>query len=197
MGSTSSRKKTDLIKKIIAATKAVSKRKPSARQEKFIRQFFANSPLHDLDERKLDTLAGVASSAWNLAQKRKPGETKIRVSNPTKSTDGWDSDRTLIEVVMEDMPFLVDSVTANLAQSGITVLQVTHPILRSERGKDGSLKEILSKETSDVPISVEAVMSFEVTQLTPAARLKDLLSQMKSVLNDVRAAVEDWQPVRT
>ncbi|MBT3990246.1 MAG: NAD-glutamate dehydrogenase, partial [Rhodospirillaceae bacterium] len=197
MGSTSSRKKTDLIKKIIAATKAVSKRKPSARQEKFIRQFFANSPLHDLDERKLDTLAGVASSAWNLAQKRKPGETKIRVFNPTKSTDGWDSDRTLIEVVMEDMPFLVDSVTANLAQSGITVLQVTHPILRSERGKDGSLKEILSKETSDVPISVEAVMSFEVTQLTPAARLKDLLSQMKSVLNDVRAAVEDWQPVRT
>lgn len=196
MNSTSSRKKTDLIKKVIAATKGISTGKLSLRQEKFIRQFYAGVPIQDLVEASLHTLAGTAKSAWKFVQKRKAGETKIRVYNPSRSSDGWDSDHSFIEIVMEDMPFLIDSVSTNLAQHGIIVHQVIHPILRLERTKSGVLKNILSTETSDKALTTEAFMSFEISQLTPRGRLKELQGQIKFVLNDVRAAVEDWQPVR-
>jgi glutamate dehydrogenase len=197
MSSTSSRKKTDLIKKVIAATKSVSKRKLAARQEKFIRQFFANAPERDLIEKQPSNLAGMANAAWNLIQKRKVGETKIRVFNPTDSSDGWQSDRTYLDIAMEDMPFLVDSVTANLTRRGITVHQVIHPVIRLERAKNGALKKILSSETSDKSVTNEATMCFEISQVSPNARLKELQDDLKFVLNDVRAAVEDWQPVRS
>ena len=200
MSSTSNRQKTNLIKKISAATKGVSKRKPSARQNKFIRQFFANVPAQDMLEKHLNVLAGTVNSIWSFAQKRKAGETKIRVFNPEISADGWESDHTILEIVMEDMPFLIDSVTANLALHGLTVHQVVHPILRILRAKDGSLKEFLPNEpgnqTGDQAAIPEAIMSFEISQLSSQARIKDLQSEMKAVLSDVRAAVEDWQPIR-
>ena len=197
MSSTSSRQKTDLIKKVIRSTKVVAKRKPSLRQEKFIRQFFANVPVQDLLDKEILSLASTANSVWNFSQKRKSGEIKIRVFNPAKSTHGWDSDRTFIEIVTGDRPFLVDSVTANLAQLGLTVHLVVHPIYRMMRSKDGSLKDILSHDSSDKSVTGEAVMSFEISQLSPAARLKELQNKIAAVLSDVRASVEDWQYMRS
>ncbi len=197
MSSTSDKQKTDLIRKAIGATKAVSKKKPSKHQIFFIGQFFANLPVQDLQNKPIKTLAGTANSIWNFAQKRKPGETKIRVYNPSIPANGWDGEHTILEIVTDDMPFLVDSVTANLAQHGVTIHLLIHPICRFLRGKDGLLKEILASETVDKTATVEAVMSFEIMKLSPAARLNEMQKKLTTVLDNVRASVEDWQAMRS
>ena len=48
---------------------------------------------------------------WNFARKREPGRAQVRVFNPTIEEHGWQSTHTIIEIVNDDMPFLVDSVT--------------------------------------------------------------------------------------
>ncbi len=69
-------------------------------------------PPDDVAERSLRDLAGAALSLWRFAGRRRPGQAKIRVYNPEPDIDGWSSPHTIVEIVNDDMPFLVDSVTA-------------------------------------------------------------------------------------
>src|SRR3546814_6806668 len=63
------------------------------------------------------------------AHERPAATAKVRVHNPTLSEDGWKSPHTVVQVVNDDMPFLVDSVTAELNGRGHTVHLVIHPIV--------------------------------------------------------------------
>src|SRR3546814_14253552 len=67
------------------------------------------------------------------AHERPAATAKVRVHNPTLSEDGWKSPHTVVQVVNDDMPFLVDSVTAELTGRGHTVHPVIHPIVPVER----------------------------------------------------------------
>ncbi len=61
---------------------------------------------------------GAARAHHALARARRPGTDVVRVVNPTHATDGWQSPHTVVLVVTDDLPFVVDSVTALLARDG-------------------------------------------------------------------------------
>ena len=82
-------------------------------------------------------LYGAALSHWNFARKREPGYARVRVFNPTIEEHGWQSTHTLIEIVNDDMPFLVDSVTMEVNRHGLTLHLIIHPIVAVLRDKDG------------------------------------------------------------
>ena len=84
---------------------------------------------------------------WRVGQHVGPGEVKIRVFNPRRRDDrygaaGWSDTRTVIDIVNDDMPFLVESVIGTLTSANVTVHRVLHPILISQRDADGELLEI-------------------------------------------------------
>ena len=70
---------------------------------------------------------------WRFAGRRRPGQAKIRVYNPEPAVDGWSSPHTIVEIVNDDMPFLVNSVTAAINAGERVVQLVIHPILTVER----------------------------------------------------------------
>src|SRR6184192_3956302 len=78
--------------------------------EDFVVRYFQDVEAEDLAERQPADLYGAALSHWNFARKRDPGTVRIRVFNPTLEEHGWQSTHTIIEIVNDDMPFLVDSV---------------------------------------------------------------------------------------
>src|SRR6516225_11400435 len=82
--------------------------------ESFVRQYYHRVPAEDLIARDPLDLYGAAVSHWNLAQKRPAGNAKVSVYNPDFEQHGWRSPHTVIEIVSDDMPFLVDSVTIEL-----------------------------------------------------------------------------------
>jgi glutamate dehydrogenase len=49
------------------------------------------------------------------------GTPKLRVYNPRTEEHGWSSPHTVIEIVNDDMPFLVDSVTMEVNRQGYTL----------------------------------------------------------------------------
>ena len=151
-------------------------------------------PPADIASSSAEELFGTSASFWDFAQKRRPGEPLIRVFNPREDAHGWNSPHTVIEVVTDDMPFLVDSLTAELNYQGLIVHLVIHPIFTVRRNTKGELKSCSpATEGEGKP---ESFMHFEVSGQSDPAALARLTSRTEQVLEDVSAAVQDWPEMK-
>src|ERR1700736_4959118 len=101
--------------------------------ESFVRQYYQWVPPEDLANRSVRDLYGAAVSHWDLAQQRGRKEAKVRVYNPERDRDGWESPHPVSEIVTTDMPFIVDSITMELARQGHSIDLVIHPVVRIRR----------------------------------------------------------------
>ncbi|MDN3922653.1 NAD-glutamate dehydrogenase [Roseateles violae] len=155
----------------------------------FVRIYFGQVDPEELAERQVADLYGAALSHWSFAARREPGHAKVRVFNPTIGEHGWQSTHTIIEIVNDDMPFLVDSVTMEVNRNGLTLHLIIHPLVPVERGADGALQGLGGERR-------ESFIHVEVDRMTDAARLEALAADVARVLGDVRAAVADWQAMR-
>jgi glutamate dehydrogenase len=164
---------------------------------RFLRQFYGHVPPEDILGRPVDTLYGAALSLWRFAAARTPGRAKLRVVNPREEEHGWRSSRTVVEIVNDDMPFLVDSVTAALTQHGYTIHLVIHPILRVERDAAGRLLRLCEPESrTNGAVARESVIHVEMSEEKDASRLVEVARRLEQVLGEVRAAVTDWHEMR-
>ena len=188
------REKQSLIDGIVRAVKR-GKGKHAGDAERFVRQFFSNVSPKDCVEADPDCLRGMVASLWDFAQNRPEGTAKIRVFNPDGKQDGWEAGHTVVEIVNDDMPFLVDSVTAELNRQNLTVHLIIHPVIGVERTASGKLSRIAGDPKAD-GAAAESVMHLQITEQTDQRGLSKLEKSLKSVLNDVRAAVEDWRLMR-
>ena len=159
---------------------------------RFVAELYAHVPPADVAERNPADLFGAALALWRFAEIRQRATAKVRVYNPDPATDGWWSPRTIVEIVNEDMPFLVDSVTGAINESGREVRLVIHPILGVVR--DGAGRAVAL--APDAPGSRESWMQIEITREPDPAELTRLKGKLEAVLVQVRAAVGDWQPMR-
>ena len=160
--------------------------------EAFVRQFFANVPPSDLRGTSAENLAGGALALWDGLQQRSPGKARVRVYNPDPTKDGWESSHSIVEIINDDMPFLVDSVTAEINRNDAEVYLVIHPVVTLQRDQNGKL----TKPKAGAPqISGESVMQIQISE-QPEKRLAAIAKGIEGVLRDVRASVEDWTTMR-
>ncbi len=157
----------------------------------FTARYYREVEAEDLAERQTADLYGAALSHWNFARKREAGKARIRVFNPTLEEHGWQSTHTIVEIVNDDMPFLVDSVTMEVNRHGLTLHLIIHPVVEVERGADGALVGLV---TGGGKNSLrESFIHVEVDRIIDPARLDTLSKDIARVLDDVRAAVDDWK----
>ncbi len=133
-----------------------------------------------------------AMRAW--ATNREPGHALVRGWTPDIPGVGY----SVIEIVTDDMPFLVDSVTANLVYSGRNVHLIVHPQLAVRRNDDGTLENVLDIDVDQAPPDalIESWMRIEVERDFVSDDLEPLISSTRRVLSDVRKATADWHPMR-
>ncbi|MGH8976614.1 MAG: NAD-glutamate dehydrogenase, partial [Acidimicrobiia bacterium] len=156
----------------------------------FLTRYYASVPPEDLERRSTESLQVIAASHWDLALERVPGTAKVRVSSP-KHGDGGDGRHTIVQIVNDDMPFLVDSVTMELERHDLGLYLVVHPILRVRRDAQGRLLE-LGPDDHDAGGTLESFLYVEVDRETDPDRLASLQRDLERVLGDVRAATGDW-----
>ena len=164
--------------------------------DEFARQYYRWVPLDDLRERTPADLTGAVLSQWRLAANRKPGESKLKLGAPDLERDGWESPYTVLEIVVDDMPFLVDSVVMELTRSGYATHLVIHPVLAVKRDEQGGLAAIARSGHTLSGALGESVIHVELDREHDPARLEALRSNLERVLADVRSAVEDWPRMR-
>jgi glutamate dehydrogenase len=164
--------------------------------EAFVRQYYQWVPPDDLADRNPLDLYGAAVAHWNLAQQRAPGEAKVRVYNPEFEQHGWQSPHTVIEIVSDDMPFIVDSVTMDLTRKGYGIHLVIHPVVRVRRDENGHIVAVHDPENDGDGTIPESILHAEVGREHDRGLLDELRRSIEKVLDQVRAATEDWQAMR-
>ena len=150
----------------------------------------------DLPGHPIDTIVAHATALVDLARRRQVGSANVRAT----TDEGSDEVSAVLEVVTDDMPFLVDSVTNALAAAGRSVHLVVHPQLVVRRDDAGTLIEILDTDVDDEQPRGTLAESWMWIELergfggTDGIRLED---RVRTVLHDVRVAVRDWRAMRS
>src|SRR3954468_8997850 len=159
--------------------------------ERFERLYYAEVDPEELAARSARDLTGAAGSHFEFGRSFSSGKPKIRAYNPTQAQNGWQSTHTVVEIVNDDMPFLVDSVTMEVNRQGLTLHLVIHPVLRTVRSPAGELESVSAPGESSGG-RLESFMHVEVDRRTDPAKLAELEAGLARVLGDVRAAVLDF-----
>ncbi|MCH7930888.1 MAG: NAD-glutamate dehydrogenase [Proteobacteria bacterium] len=194
MQSRASEHKAELIESIVRHLHARLPRKQAPVLESFVRQYYDGVAPEDLLGQTADNLYGEALSLWRFARKRAPNEPKIRVYNPRHEEHGWQSTHTVVEIVNDDMPFLVDSVAADLNRHELTVHLLIHPLLRIRRDDDGKLVELAEPDAKADGAAGESILHVEVNQQSSQEAMDAVRDSLERVLWDVRATTDDWKP---
>ncbi|WP_419902923.1 NAD-glutamate dehydrogenase [Kiloniella sp.] len=176
-------KVVELVHKKISAAKA-----PMV--EQFVRTFYENVPPDDLKEETPDNLFGSSLSLWGQLQQRKAGETKVKVYNPRPEEHGWKSSHTIIEVINDDMPFLVDSVTSALERLDVEVHLIIHPVITCIRDGKGKISA-LNCNGGGEGILTESLLHIEISEQVVESHTQ-IAHELSNVFADVKAAVADW-----
>ncbi len=160
----------------------------------FVRHYYRGVGEDDLAARGLDDLAGAA--LWHLAAalRRPAGTPWVHVCNPDPATEGYASPHTVVAVVCDDMPFLVDSISMVLNQAGLSLQYIAHPILSVERDGRGRLTQVLDEPGAHGQL--ESWQFYEIDRETDPEIIDTLQLRLLATLGDVRAAVADWSEMR-
>ncbi|MDH5536729.1 MAG: NAD-glutamate dehydrogenase, partial [Betaproteobacteria bacterium] len=180
----------DALQRVIDLVRTRVPRERRTETERFVNQYYAQVDPEDLAERSPEDLYGAALSHLAFGRKREPGKPRIHAINPGVDEHGWQSGHTVVEIVNDDMPFLVDSVTMAVNRRGLTLHLLIHPILRVTRDPNGELLALLKPGASEG--AAESFMHVEVDRIADAADLEALCAELAATLADVRVAVEDW-----
>src|SRR6266550_6171028 len=158
----------------------------------FVWRYFALVSPDDIIYTAFETLLGSVLSLWEFGKQRRPGCPNVRLFNPTADKNGWSLEHTIVEVVNDDMPFLVDSVTAEINQRERKIHLLLHPVVRVKRDAKGNRLE----GGSDEGAITESYMHIEIDQETEPKELDLLCKSIERVLADVRVSVADWRTMR-
>ncbi|HEY0637726.1 MAG TPA: NAD-glutamate dehydrogenase [Pseudonocardiaceae bacterium] len=165
-----------------------------------IRLYFRHVPAEEMLDDLPDDVVGVVRAHQELAEQRPAGRPTIAVLNPSRAEHGWACPKTVIQIVTDDMPYLVDSVVAELRRAEITVYRVVHPIVVVRRSLTGDLLDVLPDADPAGPPQdalAESWMYLEVSRIADAELAKQVQQRLVTVLNDVREVVEDATKMST
>ncbi|NLS12553.1 NAD-glutamate dehydrogenase [Vibrio sp. SM6] len=154
------------------------------------KRLFSNVSEEDLLARDPADLYGAVVSLWQRLAMHKADDISVSVFNPDVTHQGWQSNHTVIEIVIKDSPFLVDSIKMALSRLGLTThLMLSNPV-RIKRNKQDSIIEIGRDKGETL-----SLFHLEVDCLSDAQEMNNLKNELLCVLNDTRLVVSDWQPM--
>ncbi len=184
-----------------------------AGSESLAELIYRNVDPDDLAARDPAAQAGVVANLLAVAEQRDPQSAIVRVSNPATATAGWSVGHTVINVVVDDMVFLVDSVAAELQRQGLAVHLVLHPVVHVTRDAAGRLRAVAAPPVdseaapvepappavaampADARPGLESWMHIEVDWQADPEAPQRITEALLCVLGDVRKAVADWRPM--
>ena len=133
----------------------------------------------ELPEIHTKDLAALLADFWAFAATRKAGGPVIRLA-PIEGAPALER----LEIIQDDAPFLVDSIMGEIADQGLSVRSMFHPVVEVARDKKGARQD--SGET------VRESMIQVILERVGSDRETALVEGLKATLADVRAAVSDF-----
>jgi len=185
-----------LINRIAAQARRQAHRHKPVNVTDYIRAYYRGVGEEDLATHRSEDLVGAALRHLDIGNRRRTGQPIVHVFNPEPARDGFSSPHTLIVMITEDMPFLVDSLGIAINQSGLAIHFIVHPILHVQRDRAGVLRGVRDDDGhTEYPLA-ESWQLFEVDRIADARQLEAVQDRILTTLDDVRCATRDWVDMR-
>jgi len=162
--------------------------------EKFTHLLYGNISSLDLADRNDSDMYGATLSLWSSLNEHKDEAPIIHVFNPSVSKNGWKSSHTIIEVIVKDMPFLVDSIRIALNRLGLSPHLMLNAPLKIIRDKKLEVTDLVSiVDNKFKATSEETIFLIEIDRQANQTELDSIKAELLSVVEDISLAVNDWQ----
>ena len=159
----------------------------------FARAFLRRLSDEELEHHGADLLFSMVSSAFAFADQRRNEAAAVRVFVPTDADEGYGSVGTIVETNTDDSPFLVDSVSEELAARELRVRLLVHPVVGTVRDERGRIERVLSGRDAS---HRESVMHYELERRLGETERADLQRKIAEILHDVDLVVRDFEPMQ-
>ena len=156
-------------------------------------RLFARAAPEDLLRYSPGELAELAAGTWAFLQERKAGAPKIRVYAPPYAAGGEMKNISVLELINDDKPFLLDSVMGELAEFGVEVRLVAHPVFTLERDAAGALAGVLTDATPGGAVRRESIIHIHLERIEDEAKRERIAGELGEVMHEVADAVADWR----
>ena len=139
-----------------------------------------------------DEMYGAFLCLWQFIQQRPSGKFLVRAYNPTPEEHQWHSTHSVIEILSDDMPFLVSSIIMALDRQELHIHDLIHPVINVVRDSQGKLLSVHDHNDTVAGSHPEALIRIGIKRQPDEASLQQLASMMRQVLADVRQVIDDW-----
>jgi glutamate dehydrogenase len=185
-----------IITKVCAYIKEHAPAEDAKLLDVFARRYLSSLSVLDIRDRSIEDLYNIVRSQLSFMNPRKPGESKVRVFNPSKKEQGWDSPHTIIQVSNDDIPFIVDSTRMVINRHGHLIHFIIHlGGMKVIRDSNSNIIEILPPHMDNKNAHSSAPVYIEIDRLSDANDLQELQAEIENVLRDVSIAVIDWRKI--
>lgn len=168
----------------------------------FIKAFYSGSQRSDFENYTPEELRNLALCSFELFLNKKP-ELKLQVFNYESRQEGTYA---VLDIINNDMPFLVDSAVGQVRLAGFEIKNIIHPTYLTVRAKNGDLEKILddTKLTGNNDRSAsrsdgnhnkprESVIQIHLTSSIFESELEPLKNRLAKIFDAVEVVVTDWK----
>ncbi len=160
----------------------------------YLETYFADADLETFADARPEEMHAAALQHYRLGRQRAPGQAQIALYSPDFDRHGWHSPHAVIDIVTDDMPFLVDSITMTVYRHGLSIHKLMHPVLGVERDAEGHVVRCAARGSAAT--QPESWIHLEIDRLSDARTIDALCGEIAEHLADVRAAVDDHAAMR-
>lgn len=160
---------------------------------------YGRAVAEDLEALPADMLARAAAAAYeHLTAPRRPETINLRFRDESFTGQDREHQLTILEVVNENKPFLLDSTLSELTEQGYEPRLVAHPILAVARDGEGHFVSLAGEAAGRAPEGTrrESLIQIHLERIDSAEARDRLRAGLDSVYADVGLAVEDWAAMR-
>ncbi|HQR80802.1 MAG TPA: NAD-glutamate dehydrogenase, partial [Actinomycetota bacterium] len=187
-----------LTKLMKSARKVAEKAKPVEFEVDlgdYLPRFYEEVAPEDLLDKDPIDVVGPATHMLRLGAHRPQGTAVVDVFTPTVASHEWTCGHTVVQVITDDMPFLLDSVTAAITEQGKSLHLVAHPVFAVDRDVAGTLRAVYPGSADDAPEGAtrESWIHLEIDLASDPQSNHAIEEVLHEVLRDVQESVEDWQ----
>jgi len=158
----------------------------------FTHLFWSRTPEEDLSPRQVEDDAGATIHLWRRFRDRRQAGLQIQVMNPVHARDGWQSRRTVVQIMAKDMPFCVDSVLIALSHDGLVTHHLSNVVFSVGRDEAGRLVTIGPRTEGG---DRELVIHAEIDRV-PDNELPLIRERLQQTSDDLLAVLGDFSAMK-
>ncbi len=179
---------------LLAQLEARSQSRPDFMQRPqtagFIRAYYDTASIDTLRLRSADALIDQALGQWQWARARRPGELRLRVLRPGQVAYVPPL-LAMVETCVDDMPYLVDTITMAVREAGVSIDWAAHPVLALRRDAAGGLVGLDGAQAQR-----ESWIHMQFEPLASDAAYAALERALAAALADLRRSIDDMPSMR-